>query len=95
MKRWHDIPGHSRHEISVTGKVRHKTHKRILKIGIPKNGYPQVGIYSDKHKKLVSKCVHHLMAMTFLGKRTKGLWIGFKNKNKQDCHYKNIFYRKP
>lgn len=95
LKRWHSIPNYSRHEITITGKVRHKIHKKILKVAYPGNGYGQVNVYNNAKGKGVSTCVHQLLAITFLGKRPKGMWISFKDGNKQNCHYRNIYYRKP
>lgn len=92
MKTWHDIPGFSRYEISITGKVRHKKFKKVLKVGIPSNGYPQVNIHSDLNGRIVSVCVHHLAASVFLGHRPPGAWIRFKDGKKLNSHYKNIYY---
>jgi len=91
---WHSIPNHSRYQITVTGKVRHKRHKRVLRLGVPSNGYPQVSIHDDTERRIISKCVHHLMAATFLGPRPAGYIISFKDHNKRNCHRKNIYYRK-
>lgn len=94
MKIWHSIPEYSRYEISVTGKVRHKRHKRILKYGFPANRYPQVNIHSDAKNRIVSVCVHHLVAVAFLGPRPVGYWIRFKDGRKSNLHHKNLFYEK-
>ena len=95
MKRWKKIPGYSRYEASITGNIRHRKHKKILKVAYPKNKYGQVNVWNDLKGKGISTCVHQLMAMAFLGKKPNGMWISFKDGNKQKCHYKNIYYRKP
>ena len=95
MKRWKKIPGYSRYEASITGRIRHFKHKKILKVAYPKNGYKQVNVYNDLIGKGISTCVHQLVAMTYLGKRPKGMWIKFKDGNKQICHWRNLYYRKP
>ncbi len=92
MKIFHDIPGYNRYEISLTGKVRHKKFKKVLKVGMPLNGYPQVNIHSDVKGRIVSVCVHHLSALVFLGPRPPGAWIRFKDGKKINSHYKNIYY---
>ena len=94
MKIWHSIPGYSRYEISVTGKVRHRKHRKILKLGIPANGYPQVNVHSDLKDKIISVCVHHLSAVVFLGPRPEGHWIRFRDGNKLRSHCRNIYYAK-
>lgn len=95
MKRWKKIPGYSRYEASITGNIRHRKYKKILKVTYPKNGYGQVNVRNDLTGKGTSTCVHILMAATYISKRPKGMWIGFRNNDKTDCHYKNIYYRKP
>ena len=94
MKIWHSIPGFSRYQISATGKVRHKRHRKVLKFGIPANGYPQVNIYSDAKEKIISVCVHHLSAVAFLGPRPEGSWVRSRDGKKLNLHYKNFYYSK-
>jgi len=78
MEEWKDIPGYEAlYQASNLGRVRsydrlkwagnkyYKFKGRILKFGVPKNGYPLVVLYSDTEDKK-SRAVHRLIAITFV-----------------------------
>ena len=88
MEKWRQIPGCSAYEISALGNVRHIKRKKILKEGIPYNGYPQVHVLKDgapwkeKKKWRVVKCVHQLVALTFLGPKPEGYEVNHKDSDR-------------
>lgn len=86
------IPDHSRYEISTIGQVRHRKHRRILTPSRPYNGYLQVGIHSDIKQRHVSKCIHQLMAITFLEKKPKGFEVAHKDDNINNNNILNLCY---
>lgn len=95
MIEWYTIPGFTYYEINKSGQVRHRRHKRILKRGIPKNGYAQVHVRSDDRNKQVSKCIHHLMAITFMEDKPPGYELAFKDGDKTKIESTNLEYRLP
>jgi len=86
------IPNHIKYEISEDGKVRHRKIKRILKPTTATNGYLQVGIYSDKKQRSISKCIHHLISMAYMDKRPEGYELQFKDRDKKNVSLKNLQY---
>jgi len=86
---WKTIKGYDRYEISTKGNVRHIIHRRNLKYSYATNGYPQVKI-TDNNKKNISKCVHQLMADTFIHLKGKKEVIHHRNGNKSDCSLYNL-----
>ena len=91
-ENWKIIPNYSRYEISTSGSVRHKRHMRILKFSKPYNGYHQVGVFNDILQKRQTKCVHQLMALTFLGEKPKGFEVAHKDDNKTNNYLSNLCY---
>jgi predicted nucleic acid-binding Zn ribbon protein len=87
---WKKIPGYPRYEVSNMGNVRHIKHKRILKGGIPYNGYRQVRV--SKNGENISKCVHQLVAMVFLGPKPIGYEISHKDNDKKNNRINNLEY---
>ena len=89
---WKVIHGYIRYEISTDGEVRHRKFKRVLKGSKPYNGYLQVSVYNDKLKKRMSLCIHHLVALTFLGKRPLNYEIDHIDKNIENNKLSNLRY---
>jgi len=89
---WKTIPNHTRYEISIFGDVRHIRHQRILKQSYPYNKYPQVNILNDSKNKTISTCVHHLMALTWLGEKPKGYEIDHIDKDRSNNNLSNLSY---
>lgn len=93
---WKDVDGFPGYQISDQGRVRGfrdfhgnitNTYK-ILKPRINKDGYYELTLYTTGHKK-ITKRVHRLVAITFLGNRD-GLVINHINCDKLDNRLKNL-----
>lgn len=89
---WQTIPNFSRYEISTNGEVRHRRHQRILKGSKPYNGYLQVGVHSDILKRCLSKCIHQLMALAFMGEKPPGYEVAHKDNIKTHNELSNLKY---
>lgn len=90
---WFTIPNYDKYEITKTGQVRHRKHKRILKYSKTSNGYLQVAVYSNILQKPITKCVHQLMAITFLGIKPAGYEVSFIKKDKSNLNLSNLTYK--
>lgn len=91
--KFYIIPGFTRYEITKSGQVRHRRHKRILKRGIPGNGYAQVRVWDDVKNKEISKCIHQLIAITFMGNKPIGYEISFLIKDRNNINLTNLKYK--
>lgn len=60
--RWYDIPGHPNHRVSLSGEVRHKRKKNILKPHIDKDGYYRMSLGSVDNVP-----IHRVACRAFLG----------------------------
>jgi hypothetical protein len=89
---WQTIPNFIKYEISTAGKVRHRSHLRILKQSRPSNGYLQVKIYNDIAKRFISKCIHQLMAITFMPQRPPRHDVAHLDENKENNKLLNLGY---
>ena len=92
LEIWRTIPGHTRYVISISGDVRHVRHQRILKQTYPYNGYPQVKVHNDVTGRLISKCIHQLMALTWLGEKPKGYEVDHIDHNRKNNDLSNLTY---
>ena len=92
IKTFKQIPNHTRYEISKSGQVRHRKFKRILKPSHASNGYKQVGIYNDRKQRVITTCIHQLMALTYKCKKPAGHEINFRDGNKENVSFKNLRY---
>lgn len=90
---WFVIPKFCKYEITKTGQVRHRKHKHILKQSQASNNYFQVAVYSDVLQKSITKCVHQLMAITFLGEKQIDHEISFIKKDKSNVQLSNLTYK--
>lgn len=81
---WKPIPNSNKYETSTEGNVRHIRLRKTLKYSYATNGYPQVKIDGT------SKCVHLLMADTFLRFREKHEEVHHKDENKSNCSLSNL-----
>lgn len=90
---WHVIPGFGKYEITRTGLVRHQRFKRILKHHQASNGYHQVAVYSDFLQKSITKCVHQLLAIAFLGKKPTAMEVSFIDRDKTNVQASNLTYK--
>lgn len=89
---WETIPDFSRYEISTQGEIRHRRHKRILKEQKPHNGYLQVRIHNDALGRTLSKCIHQLMALTFMGEKPPKHEVAHKDNIKKHNKLSNLKY---
>jgi hypothetical protein len=89
---WKTIPNFTKYEISTQGRVKHRRLLHILKYSKPSNGYLQVNIYSDVAKYPISKCVHQLMALTFMGERPLGHEVAHLDEIKKHNELTNLAY---
>lgn len=87
---WKPIEGSSRYEVSNQGNVRHVKHKKILKGGLPHNGYRQVNVYYDNNGGKITKCIHQLVAAAFLGPKPEGVEISHKDNDKSNNRAGNL-----
>jgi hypothetical protein len=58
------IDGYANYEVSTHGRVRNATTAKILKPGIRKDGYQQVGLCKDEKRKFF--LIHRLTAQEFI-----------------------------
>lgn len=94
LDKFYTIPGFTRYEITKSGQVRHRKHKRILRRGFPSNGYAQIHLRSDVLKRQISKCIHQLMAITFMGDKPGSEYeISFLIKDRNNINLTNLEYK--
>lgn len=86
------IPTHTKYEISKSGQVRHRKHKRVLTPSCDSNGYLQVSVYNDKKQRTITTCIHHLMSATYMPKKPNGHEINFRDRNKENVNLENFRY---
>lgn len=88
---WKQIPGFDKYEISTLGRARHIRHLRILAYTYPGNGYPQVGLSRNGKKTgSTSKCVHQLMAITFMRPLFRGEEINHRDTDRSNPALENL-----
>lgn len=96
---WKPIPGYPGYEVSDLGRVRSFRGKqpnpkgRILKQANNKDGYPQVGLYTNKHDQYQRR-VHRLMLLAFFGP-AEHLVCNHINGIKTDNRLSNLEYVTP
>lgn len=81
------IPGFDGYVISESGVIV-GPYKKPLRPGTKSDGYQMVSLRVDG--KSVSKAVHYLVAITFIGPRPDGLECRHLDGNKLNNHWKNL-----
>lgn len=104
MEKWREIPQYEGfYEVSNKGRVRsldrmvkvragglRKHHGRVLKPGIGKPGYPICALV--KHGKQISKNIHQLVMLAFVGPPPKGKEINHIDGDKTNNNLENLEY---
>lgn len=99
-EEWRAIPGFPKYEVSNMGNVRHIRHRKNLRGSIPYNKYRQVKIINDlcpmrrdgKYRAGMSKCIHQLVALAFLGPRPQGYEVHHKDHDRANNRLDNLEY---
>lgn len=87
---WKPIPDYPKYWISTWGRVKNIRFNRILTPKAATNGYLQVTVANHNHKK--SKCIHQLMAKTFLGPKLYKHEISHIDENQENNKLSNLEY---
>lgn len=77
------------YEVSVSGKVRNRCTKKILKTNLNSTGYLRVGIYNSVGT-LKQVFVHRLVYKAYLGEVPKNLVIDHIDSNRKNPHKDNL-----
>ena len=85
---WKAIPEYSIYQISTFGRVKNTKTNNILTPTKPYNGYLQVHLCQNGKK--ISKCIHQLMGVAFLGPRPKGFEINHIDGNRENNYLNNL-----
>lgn len=87
---WKPISDYPKYWISTWGRVRNNRFNRILKPSKPSNGYLQVNVSNHNHRR--SKCIHQLMASTFLGPKPHKFEVSHVDDDKENNKLSNLEY---
>ncbi len=85
---WLSIKGFENYQISICGKVRNVTTKRILKNNMNKYGYYYVALYNNGQQKKFK--VHRLIAIHFLPNIENKTCVDHINNLKTDNRISNL-----
>ena len=93
---WRQIPGFSRYSVSNTGLVRrdvtvHNARPGHSSIHLDPNGYPRCSL-TDDNGRSVSRCVHVLVMLAFIGPRPDGMVTCHSDGNPQNNDIRNLRY---
>lgn len=90
LSDWYDIPGCPGYRINVEGVVLGLRGRPLKPWKQKRGGYPAVKICLPG--KQVTKCVHSLMAATFLGEPEPGQEVCHKDGNPDNTHISNLYW---
>ena len=76
------------YEVSNLGNVRNIKTKRVLKFITNKAGYQKVNLYKDK--KLYTRLVHRLVALSFIDNKTNCKCVDHINRIRTDNNVTNL-----
>lgn len=93
--RWRAIPGYLDYEASAAGEIR---RARASKYGHFPKGYVLKPKLDDGYwrlclmvgKREVTRCVHQLVALAFIGPRPAGMQVRHKDGVRTNNHFKNL-----
>jgi len=91
---WKDIPLHPKYEICLSGKVRNKTTKRVIKHTLDTHGYC-VFVYTlmvDGGRKTINVTIHSALITAFVGPRGNGMAVDHIDRNKTNNNLSNLRY---
>ena len=89
--RWYDIPGHPNHQVSLSGEVRHKRKKNILKPHVDKDGYLRLSLGSKDNVP-----VHRVACMAFYGMPPEpNMQVNHIDANRQNNFFLNLEWVTP
>lgn len=84
--RWYPLPGHPNHEGSLSGEIRHKRKKNILKPHLDKDGYQVMSLGSVNNVK-----VHRVLCEAFYGPSPEGKnQVNHIDGNRSNNHFMNL-----
>lgn len=87
---WKDIDGFSNYQVSSKGNVRNKKNKKLLKSFTQQcHNYLTVTLYNDQKEKF-TKCVHRLVAETFLPNPENHNEVNHKNMDTHSNFVENL-----
>jgi hypothetical protein len=97
-ERWLPVPGWERYEVSDLGRVRSLRHKwgprpspLLLKPKIAaRDGYPRVSLYCGSPRSPVTRLVHHLVLLAFVGPCPEGQEAGHGPGGRTDTRLVNL-----
>ena len=89
--QWYDLPGFPNHQGSLTGEIRHKRKKNILKPHIDKDGYCVLSLGNVDNVK-----VHRILCETFQGPPPfPNAQVNHIDANRQNNHFMNLEWATP
>jgi len=90
-----DFPGyHATTTGDIVGVKRGRT--TVLKQHLDKDGYPRVGLYLQRTKKVVQRPVHILVALSFHGKPAEGqTLVRHRDGRRHNCRPENLIWGTP
>lgn len=89
--RWYDLPGFPNHQGSLSGEIRHKRKKNILKPHIDKDGYCVMSLGSVDNVK-----VHRVLCEAFQGPPPfPNAQVNHIDTNRQNNHFMNLEWVTP
>lgn len=86
-----EIPDHFGYSVSDEGEVFDK-HGRKLPQRLHPFGYPMVSLWDRENKRRVTRTVHSLVMLTFVGERKRGLLVRHLDGNPKNCKLSNLSY---
>jgi len=90
---WAPIKGFSRYDVSTLGRVRRVATGALRKASANTNGYLFVRLPPDDGGVVKNVYVGALVLETFVGSKTEGYEVSYRNDRKDDCRLSNLMYR--
>lgn len=90
MEEWRKFSNDCSIEVSNLGRVRNTKTKKFLKPNCSHTGYLKVKVYYYSKKRYITKKVHTLVAIAFLGERPQNLIIDHIDGNRTNNRVDNL-----